>query len=78
MAKSKTTCRVLFEDYRGDAHRVTVRVPYSARITNSNIAKLAAQKSGHRVSLIVGMECADRSVGKHPNVRTFLPHKRRR
>jgi len=62
MAKSKTTCRVLFEDYRGDAHRVTVRVPYSARITNSNIAKLAAQKSGHRVSLIVGMECADSGV----------------
>lgn len=58
MARKHTTCRILFDDYSGNAHRVTVRVPSKVRLNNETLRRQAYNKTKVRVSQIQEVTCS--------------------
>lgn len=62
MAKKHTTCNVAFEDYSGDLHRVTIRVPTKAGLTARTVTRMASAKARHKAALLIEMTCSGRHV----------------
>jgi hypothetical protein len=65
-----TTCRVSFEDTRGDLHHVVVRVPRGARAGVRTLTRLASHKV-HQAVVLIDRTCS--TSGAVP-----LPHLPRR
>jgi hypothetical protein len=72
--RSKTTCKVTFEDYAGNLRSAKVRVPAKASFTQATLVKMIQHKTGARVASVFGVECAYVGKGR----RGYLPHKPRR